>query len=205
MLWRNIHAPNVSVSYVNSLLAKLRFASADFCRMHWKRSNPAPRCMRATKPLFRQHALPDHPTHDLQVYGSTSADGGVAMFSCGTGVNTNRIIGVISPSGAVDTSTVYQARQAQYLPRGVASVDGVNLYAGDGFCIYLIRLGTQTTTDLNCVDWYYGQQVRQARTSRRLANSVHSKSAPLLPNIIAIFPSTVHRSSLTRLQISEAQ
>ena len=67
-------------------------------------------------------------------YGSSSADGGFAMISCGTtsSPNDDRLIVRIDPNGVIDTSTMIQSYRDAYLPRGVASMDGQSIYAADG-------------------------------------------------------------------------
>ena len=67
-------------------------------------------------------------------YGANSANGAYAMFTCGTATNPsngNHPIIRIDAGGNIDT-TAYYAGDTYYLPRGVASMDGLNVFTGDG-------------------------------------------------------------------------
>jgi len=78
-----------------------------------------------------------------QAYGSNSADGGYAVFTCGTASSPNdvRQIVRIGWDGAIDTNTAFESYRDAYLPRGAASLDGSSYYAADGYCIYYVPYG----------------------------------------------------------------
>ena len=73
------------------------------------------------------------PTTSGTGYGSNSANGAYALFTCGTAssANNDRQIIRIDAGGNVDTSQLYVGYDG-YLPRGIASMDGANLFQGDG-------------------------------------------------------------------------
>jgi len=92
-----------------------------------------------------------------QAYGGSSADGQYALFTCGLSSNTARPIMRIDGGGALDfLTTSYNAQVTQALPRGITSMDGVTLYEADAWCITKSAYGSSTQTNLNCVDYYYG-------------------------------------------------
>ena len=67
-------------------------------------------------------------------YGANSANGAYAMFTCGTATNPSNgehPIIRIDAGGNIDT-TAYYAGDTYFLPRGVASMDGSNIFTGDG-------------------------------------------------------------------------
>ena len=86
------------------------------------------------------------------------------VYVCAQGSLTGsiRTIPRIDPTGFIDTTTTYSTT-ASAIPRGVATLDGINMYAGDGACIWGITYGSNAGTCLNGNYWYYGQQVNAWR------------------------------------------
>jgi hypothetical protein len=69
-------------------------------------------------------------------YASISADFTTGLFTCGASGSTARIVARVSIAGAIDLSTTFSTSSSSYLPRGVASPDGVTIFAGDAHGIY---------------------------------------------------------------------
>ena len=74
-------------------------------------------------------------TAAAQNFGSNTADGQGAVWSCGSGASLSRSVARLSPSGDISYMP-YTLNSAIYLPRGAAAPDSTtSWYAGDGYAI----------------------------------------------------------------------
>lgn len=65
-------------------------------------------------------------------FGGVSADGTYALFTCGTTTTSTRPIIRIDSGGNIDSTQFYNDLSSIYTARGIASMEGTNLFEGDG-------------------------------------------------------------------------
>ena len=94
-----------------------------------------------------------------QVYASATGNHYYAVFPCGLSSTTSRVIARVSSTGVVDVTTAYSSSTATYLPRGAASLDGVQIYSSDGHGISTGTLGSTFPAAITTADYYYGSAV----------------------------------------------
>ena len=96
-------------------------------------------------------------TAAAHAYGSNSADGGMAVFPCGSQGTCARRIARVYPNGTVDLSTGWTTTTCTYLPRGAAAAGSTTWYAADARATWASG-STFAPFELTSAN-YYGPQV----------------------------------------------